>query len=162
MITCQICGRQIKDNTGVIAHHGYQRPGEGWQTSSCFGARYPAYEISHDRLDQWMTLLETWIPQRETALAIYKEVPPDQYEVGPKDSAGRFRWSKVVTKPDNLDTSTSPATFAAYSYESEFWFRVHEMERDIRGMKYELDRARQRRKAWKPLFPITRAVPIPC
>lgn len=37
--TCQICGRSIKWKNGKIAHHGYKRPGEGWQTGSCEGAR---------------------------------------------------------------------------------------------------------------------------
>lgn len=37
--TCQICGRQIRAKNGVLAHHGYRRPGEGWQTASCEGAR---------------------------------------------------------------------------------------------------------------------------
>jgi hypothetical protein len=41
---CQICSREIKATTGVIAHHGFERPGMGWQTSSCFGARYKPYE----------------------------------------------------------------------------------------------------------------------
>ena len=53
---CQVCGRAIKtvagrnyareeDATGRtvaerIAHHGYRRPRHGWQTTSCFGARW--------------------------------------------------------------------------------------------------------------------------
>ncbi len=42
--TCQICGRPIFAELGVIAHHGYQRPGDGWQTASCVGARELPYE----------------------------------------------------------------------------------------------------------------------
>lgn len=41
---CQICGRAILAETGVIAHHGYERPGMGEQTSSCRGARELPYE----------------------------------------------------------------------------------------------------------------------
>ena len=37
--TCQICGRAIKASSGLIAHHGYERPGWGYQTTSCLGAR---------------------------------------------------------------------------------------------------------------------------
>ncbi len=44
--TCQICNRPIFAETGVIAHHGYQRPCEGWQTASCAGARHLPYEAS--------------------------------------------------------------------------------------------------------------------
>ena len=47
--TCQICGRAILAKTGLIAHHGYQRPdGRGYQTASCPGARELPYEVSRD------------------------------------------------------------------------------------------------------------------
>jgi len=47
---CQCCGRQIEAKRGNIAHHGYQRPGQGWQTSSCIGAMFPPFQVSRDRL----------------------------------------------------------------------------------------------------------------
>lgn len=55
---CQICGRQIKAKNGKIAHHGYQRPGWGYQTSSCAGARHVPYSKGHDALDQQLA----WAP----------------------------------------------------------------------------------------------------
>lgn len=42
--SCQICGRTIKAKQGLIAHHGYTRPGMGFQTPSCYGARRLPYE----------------------------------------------------------------------------------------------------------------------
>ncbi len=39
-MVCQICGRGILSNTGSVAHHGYERPGMGYQTDSCPGARH--------------------------------------------------------------------------------------------------------------------------
>jgi len=47
---CQICGRAIKSTSGLIAHHGYQRPESGWQTSSCEGARHLPYEQDRERI----------------------------------------------------------------------------------------------------------------
>jgi len=49
-MTCQVCARGIMANTGLIAHHGYQRPGEGWQTASCSGAKELPFEVSRDAL----------------------------------------------------------------------------------------------------------------
>jgi len=49
---CQICGRLIFANSGKIAHHGYERPGNGWQTASCEGARELPFEVSRDALGQ--------------------------------------------------------------------------------------------------------------
>lgn len=51
-MTCQICGRQIFAELGTVAHHGYERPGHGWQTSSCFGAKRLPYETSRDAIEQ--------------------------------------------------------------------------------------------------------------
>lgn len=47
---CQCCNRKILANTGVIAHHGYERPGHGWQTSSCMGARHLPFEVDRTQL----------------------------------------------------------------------------------------------------------------
>jgi len=44
-MTCQICDRSILANSGVVAHHGYTRPGNGWQTGSCPGARELPFEV---------------------------------------------------------------------------------------------------------------------
>lgn len=48
MSQCQICEREIKSKKGLIAHHGYKRPEQGWQTDSCIGARQLPYEKSKD------------------------------------------------------------------------------------------------------------------
>lgn len=46
--TCQICARRIEMVGGLVAHHGYTRPGAGYQTDSCPGARELPYELSCD------------------------------------------------------------------------------------------------------------------
>lgn len=55
---CQICGGDVLAETGVIAHHGYQRPGEGWQTASCPGARELPYEADRDALGVYIESLK--------------------------------------------------------------------------------------------------------
>lgn len=47
---CQCCARPILAKGGLIAHHGYERPGTGWQTSSCPGARKDPWEVSRAAL----------------------------------------------------------------------------------------------------------------
>ncbi|QOZ66409.1 hypothetical protein [Bradyrhizobium arachidis] len=59
-MTCQCCGRQILANTGVIALHGYRRPGDGWQTASCDGAKFLPFEVSRDRLGYSIRWLQDW------------------------------------------------------------------------------------------------------
>lgn len=47
---CQICGGYYMATKGLLAHHGYRRPGTGWQTASCMGARFVEYAVSRDRI----------------------------------------------------------------------------------------------------------------
>lgn len=49
-MTCQVCGRLIRSKQGTIAHHGYTRPGDGWQTSSCGGTHHAPFEVSNAHL----------------------------------------------------------------------------------------------------------------
>ncbi|AFU86719.1 hypothetical protein D869_gp195 [Caulobacter phage CcrRogue] len=58
--TCQICGRGILAEGGIIAHHGYTRPYEGWQTASCSGAREVPFELSRDELGKEIAALKAW------------------------------------------------------------------------------------------------------
>jgi hypothetical protein len=57
-MTCQCCGRQIFAQRGKIAHHGYERPGYGWQTASCMGATYLPFEVDRARLADLIVRLE--------------------------------------------------------------------------------------------------------
>lgn len=57
--TCQCCARAIHANTGLIAHHGYQRPtGWGQQIGSCMGSRFAPFEASRDRLADLIVIIE--------------------------------------------------------------------------------------------------------
>ncbi len=55
---CQVCARAICAKTGKIAHHGYARPGGGWQTASCYGAKHLPWEVSRDALGKLIEALE--------------------------------------------------------------------------------------------------------
>lgn len=73
-MTCQVCGRQILANTGVIAHHGYRRPGDGWQTESCIGAKRLPFEVDRAALGEEITAIELHLAKlRETRGKIERE-----------------------------------------------------------------------------------------
>jgi hypothetical protein len=57
-MACQCCGRRILAKRGLIAHHGYTRPGQGWQTASCMGAGYVPFAFGRDRL--WPLRTKPW------------------------------------------------------------------------------------------------------
>ncbi|WP_454914435.1 hypothetical protein [Variovorax gossypii] len=51
-MTCGCCTREVAvlggTPTGRMAHHGYERPGEGWQTASCPGIGFMPLETTDD------------------------------------------------------------------------------------------------------------------
>lgn len=52
--TCSCCFRDTAViDTGRMAHHGYQRPGDGYQSASCAGVRFPPLEVSTEGLE-WL------------------------------------------------------------------------------------------------------------
>ena len=65
--TCQCCGGDVAVEGGEAewqrtrtAHHGYTRPGYGWQTASCEGARSLPYELGHAKLDSLLVALRQY------------------------------------------------------------------------------------------------------
>jgi hypothetical protein len=61
MITCQICAREIKAKFGMIAHHGYTRPYDNFQTQSCMGARNLPYEKSREIIPKAIESIKFYI-----------------------------------------------------------------------------------------------------
>lgn len=71
-MTCQCCGRQIFAQRGKIAHHGYERPGYGWQTASCMGALYLPFEVARERLADLIVALQQEIENSKTTLDLIR------------------------------------------------------------------------------------------
>lgn len=57
-MTCQCCGGKYLARLGSITHHGYERPGGGYQTASCGGAKFLPFEKDHARLDMLIANLK--------------------------------------------------------------------------------------------------------
>ena len=105
-MTCQCCGRQIFAQTGTIAHHGYERPGYGWQTASCMGAKYLPFEVDRARLADLILSLQQMIDDtanvivkikaEKVKLAFSVETECEPYFVG---TYGRHqKFSKPITE----------------------------------------------------------------
>lgn len=149
---CQICARNIKASTGLIAHHGYKRPYEGWQTRSCFGARRVPYEIGHDALDEYIVILDDMLIRETEERTKFIAEPPDKLDYTRLET-----WSKL---PKILGTYERPAQFEPFrwadqgfytpgSYEGQFTRRCGEFKHRIRMILADLKDCRERREAWK-------------
>lgn len=96
---CQCCGRAILANLGSIAHHGYERPGSGWQTASCFGAKRLPWEVDRsavaDLIKFLKASLEGQIKSRENVANESVEISCS-YEVREKAFAKpTLKWLKI-------------------------------------------------------------------
>jgi hypothetical protein len=146
MTTCQICGRQIKANTGTIAHHGYQRPGGGWQTASCMGAKYLPYEQSCDRIPAAIEAIETFISNTSAYLERIKIEPPDFLFVERGSTWNRKK--EQVDRPADFNPNNKSASYQPFTYACEYASRVADNQRQIKMAKVDLKFLQERLAAW--------------
>jgi hypothetical protein len=128
---CQICARPIKANTGRIALHGYQRPGHGWQTASCYGARCQPYEVANDALLTYAKMLLGIAAARTDEIGRLQA--PDATFM-----YGRFGRNKREFGP------TDPL------YQRRKEERIRALEGERRQILAEAARANERYAAWTP------------
>lgn len=145
--TCQICAREIKAKNGIIAHHGFKRPGGGWQTQSCYGARYLPYEVSCDRIPDVIEIVKNYIKNQEEWVVEFLKNPPDELR-------RERHWGEYVTytRPENFNTKEA-LNRGGYSgdqmYDLEFTERLHRTEREIKQAKRDLQTLEERLVNWK-------------
>lgn len=151
MSTCQICEREIKANTGVIAHHGYQRPdrGSGWQTASCWGARHLPYEESCDAIPEYILHVKGYVENQKRLNEELLKNPPETltYSWGRMDKN-----PKVLNRPEGFDAKKNISedayrSYQTYEYEHYSLYRFHKREID-NGIK-EIARVEKRLADWK-------------
>ena len=100
--TCQICEREIKAKKGLIAHHGYTRPEQGWQTDSCMGARQLSYEKSRDIIPKAIQQINNFIGLKEAEIKEVEKgevaVPFLKGKVEPTHAGYKIRQSEYLAK----------------------------------------------------------------
>lgn len=141
--TCQICARAIKANTGLIAHHGYKRPGQGWQTASCMGAKYRPYEIACDAL-----------PRAIASCAAYIEKVERTIEAGPpakltyEQRGGTYGRTTIVEvlRPEGFDPARKD--YLPRSFSTLWSNRLSRMQHDLAGSRESLKFLEARLAAW--------------
>ena len=102
--TCSCCFRDTAVlDTGRMAHHGYQRPGDGYQSASCAGVRFPPLEASTEGLEWliWSTSEKLGtdrerLSRRDEMTTITYEAHEKGKLVPRKISRGEEGWDKVL------------------------------------------------------------------
>jgi len=152
--TCQCCGRQIFAETGVIAHHGYQRPGWGIQTASCMGAKELPYEAGRDALGRMIGIMlrqRANLIKHKLAVAGEREPIPYGYSV----RTGPGKREKVTLQLTRENFAEHQETFRRQSYEygdfdeikGKYVFR---REREIEALGGDIRDQQLRYDGWNP------------
>lgn len=147
---CQICEREIKANTGVIAHHGYTRPYPQEQTRSCDGARELPYEVSRDAIPRAIQNTKAFLGHQEDRLKAYMEQGPEELT----RLVGYGRPAQTLTRPEGFDPKYSAEnweTAPAKGYEREFYSTIRQIKGNIEAAKDEIKRLTKRYDNWKLL-----------
>lgn len=146
--TCQICARDIKANTGVIAHHGYTRPGWGEQTGSCMGARHLPYEQSRDLIPGAIANYKVWLQNNIDREQELLATPPPTMD-GKPGRSGEF---VTYDRPDNFDAAYSleHGGYMSNGYSRMYAWKIGDLRSNIKNLKAELAWLQRRYDAWVP------------
>lgn len=131
-MTCQCCARGIFAATGTIAHHGYERPGTGWQTASCMGAKELPFEVSRDALGRLIDALRLSLAgMKKTRAAVLAERAPVMHTYTDYTSGRREEKTLRFTRKDFAEV------FAA---RSDLRLGFDEFKRrDLAGRDHQID-----------------------
>jgi hypothetical protein len=137
---CQVCEREIRCSLGRIAHHGYERPGDGWQTASCMGALEPPFEQGHDALDRYLESIEAQLAALKRTHAKYEA------QRLPIPNVAHSSWllgGRYGKEPPTQFEPDDP------QYEDRRRRYLEHLDQQIRMMRNHVEHHRQRRATWK-------------
>lgn len=162
---CQICERRIKlvhiphaalgqGNVTLarIAHHGFKRPGQGWQTSSCFGAKYEPYETNSDAIPIAITAISNWRDMQKTALHALLTNPPAglPYETGARYGVKGRECTALRPLGFTPLYASKGTRYEPHTYGVLFDIRKRKHEADIESANQDIKRLQKRLHDWRP------------
>ncbi len=146
MTTCQICGREIKANTGTIALHGYTRPRQGWQTASCYGAKHLPYEVSCDAIPSAIEKITAWLVMQKELQSEFLSNPPVTLTISKKYP---MRGTEEVSRPEAFDKEQGSWS-SRDLYSSAYSKERYRLETEIKFAAQDLAYMQKRLADWKP------------
>jgi hypothetical protein len=153
---CQICGHFHLGfvKRGVLAHHGYQRPGHGYQTQSCYGALKQPLHVSCEALPPYITAIKNLLQRERAALGVVVANPPAAYTVQDSkwDSVSRRHVSvdRKVERPDGFVFDLNANSRYQGEYERNYYGDIRRREGQIKGYEHEIAHQEKKLANWKP------------
>lgn len=151
--TCPCCLRSIAVTRSKMAHHGYQRPGTGYQTASCPGVRFQPLEVSPDGLAWIIDTLSNHLAATRHALD-RAQAPDALARTIASQAATRqiFERARLANPAAELPPVETPADEAAATAQAKRVLRgeIRRLEQDIRNTEYHLRLLSALLTAWTP------------
>lgn len=146
--TCQICARAIKANTGIIAHHGYQRPQyQGWQTASCDGARQLPYEVSRGYIPVVIERYKMASANQEAMADEMLRTPPATITKFAMYSYGQ---DETFDKPADFDAYKAVESYTGMpGYANEFSKKYKAHRKNVKEIEQAIEFLQQRYESWR-------------
>lgn len=139
-----------KTRTWIIAHHGYQRPWkEGWQSGSCFGARWRPYEVASDALPPAIESIKAFVTSQKKRYKEFTTNPPAELPYN-KGWSHKPDWIKLPRPADFSFEQNEEHSHRSGSYESEHKGTTYTIRKSIEQSERDLTRLQKRLADWKP------------
>jgi len=153
-MTCQICGGKYLAPRGKMAHHGYRRPGSGQIEETCFGSTYPPFEVSSDRLGEWIEMLKRYLNTAKIDLAD-KSKRNAVLQLSGYTLNGVLPSMFAYVTPDNFDqefnrlTAEGARNLNATSYKQLQQKQIRDLKDDIKALDRDIERQTKRYDDWE-------------
>lgn len=134
--TCAICTRSIKVRDGVMVHHGFQRPGDGYIVGDCFAVHREPYEVSCEVTKEYRALLQKQLVDQEAWLVTLE--------------AGLVPHFIEVSHYTKMMRQFAVGVTAPYEFERVCESRIRETRFNISGLKSEISRLTKMITDWQP------------
>lgn len=129
--TCGICNKEYKLINGRLVHHGFTRPGHGYQEGDCFGVGYEPYEKSTQAIKDYVVYLNNIINSRKVRLQEIKSGKITQFS-----NMNRSRKMETVSIGD-------PA------WEKTLKINIGNLDNEIEMMTADIKVYKKREDVWK-------------
>ena len=155
---CQCCGRDIHAALGSIAHHGYTRPGDGWQTPSCFGAKRLPWEVDRSAVADLIDhLKEVLLRSEYERCAVSDEIEPvvHHYQVYDRRVRGGYVGKKLTMTRDTFEIVKAANPDKVFEHTPGITFDVFKArdldkrDRRIEQLRRDLKEFAARYAGWK-------------
>lgn len=132
--TCPVCNGRQKIRGGVLVHHGYQRPGDGYIVGDCFAVKMAPHESSPDTAKAYLEHLQRAAAAVEAQLVAVRnaEQLPYSYRV----YEGMQKVTKITTLRKGDQGSYQPG-YTLPSFESHQKSVIANLTRESALLKQE-------------------------